>query len=57
MDYREAAEFVVGVGAAVAIPMHYGMFRGNTTPPGHFVSHLHDVHPDQACLVMGRFGR
>jgi len=56
-DYREAGEFAVQIGAAVVIPIHYGMFRGNTVPPGHFVSHLHDFHPEQTIHVMGRYGK
>jgi L-ascorbate 6-phosphate lactonase len=57
MDYREAAEFVAQIGANLAVPVHYGMFRHNTVPPGHFVDYLHEFHPEQSCLVMGRFGR
>jgi L-ascorbate metabolism protein UlaG (beta-lactamase superfamily) len=56
-DYREAGEFATQIKAAVVIPIHYGMFRGNTVPPGHLVSHLHDFHPEQSSHVMGRFGK
>lgn len=56
-DYREAAELASQIGAKVVIPMHYGMFRGNTVPPGHFVSYLHEFYPEQAAVVMGRFGK
>jgi len=56
-DYREAAEFAVQIGAAVVVPMHYGMFRGNTVPPGYFVTYLHEFHPEQAVHIMGRFGK
>lgn len=56
-DYQEASEFAVQIGADVVIPMHYAMFRGNTVPPGHFVSHLADFYPGQSCHVMGRFRR
>lgn len=56
-DYREAAEFAVSIGASVVIPMHYAMFRGNTVPPGHFISHLSEFYPRQSAHVMGRFGR
>lgn len=55
-DYREAAEFATQIGAKVAIPMHYGMFRGNTVPPGHFVSHAAEFFPELSIHVMGRFG-
>jgi L-ascorbate metabolism protein UlaG (beta-lactamase superfamily) len=57
MDYREAGDFAVAIGAGVAIPIHYGMFRGNTVPPGHFVSYLADYHPAQSVHVFGRFGK
>jgi L-ascorbate 6-phosphate lactonase len=57
MDYREAGEFAAAIGAKVVIPMHYGMFRGNTVPPGHFISHLAEFHPEQSAHVMGRFGK
>src|SRR5258708_2001152 len=53
----EPGEFGSQIHASVVIPIHYGMFRGNTVPPGHFVSHLHDVHPEQSIHVMGRFGK
>jgi L-ascorbate metabolism protein UlaG (beta-lactamase superfamily) len=56
-DYREAAEFAARIGAAVVIPMHYGMFRGNTVPPGHFVSHASEFHPELSIHVLGRFGK
>lgn len=56
-DYREAAEFAVQIGASVVIPMHYGMFHGNTVPPGHFVTYLSEFHPEQSSHVMGRFGK
>lgn len=56
-DYREAAEFAVQIGAAVAIPMHYGMFRGNSVPPGYFVTYLSEFHPEQSVQVMGRYGK
>lgn len=56
-DYREAAEFSVQIGATVAIPMHYGMFRGNSVPPGYFITYLSDFHPEQSVHVMGRYGK
>jgi L-ascorbate 6-phosphate lactonase len=57
MDYREAGDFSVMIGAKVAIPIHYGMFRGNTVPPGYFITYLADYHPEQSAHVMGRFGK
>jgi L-ascorbate 6-phosphate lactonase len=56
-DYREAGDFAAQIGASLVVPIHYGMFRGNTVPPGHFVSYLHDFHPEQSAHVFGRFGK
>jgi L-ascorbate 6-phosphate lactonase len=55
-DYREAAEVAVAIGADVAVPVHYGMFAGNTVPPGHFVSYLAEFHPHQQSHILGRYG-
>lgn len=55
-DYREAAEVAVAIGVDVAVPVHYGMFAGNTVPPGHFVSYLADFHPHQQSHILGRYG-
>lgn len=57
MDYREAGDFAVAIGAKVAVPMHYGMFQGNTVPPGYFVTYLADYHPQQNVHVFGRYGK
>lgn len=56
MDFREAAELAVTMGADVAVPVHYGMFAGNTVPPGHFVSYLAEFYPQQQCHLLGRYG-
>jgi L-ascorbate 6-phosphate lactonase len=56
-DFREAGDYAVMIGADVVVPMHYGMFRGNTVPPGYVVTYLHDFHPEQSVHVMGRFGK
>jgi L-ascorbate metabolism protein UlaG (beta-lactamase superfamily) len=55
-DFREAAEVAVAIGADVAVPVHYGMFAGNTVPVGHFVSYLAEFHPRQQSHVLGRYG-
>jgi L-ascorbate 6-phosphate lactonase len=57
MDYREAGEFAVQIGARLVIPIHYAMFRGNTVPPGYLVNYLADFHPEQAVHIMGRYGK
>ncbi len=56
MDYREAAELAVALGVDLVVPVHYGMFAGNTVPPGHFVSYLAEHHPHQQAHVLGRYG-
>jgi L-ascorbate 6-phosphate lactonase len=56
MDYREAAELAVAIGVDTVVPFHYGMFAGNTVPPGHFISYLAEFHPTQQAHVMGRYG-
>jgi L-ascorbate metabolism protein UlaG (beta-lactamase superfamily) len=56
-DYREAGDYAVQIGADVLVPMHYGMFRGNTVPPGYVVTYLHEFHPEQSVHVMGQFGK
>jgi L-ascorbate 6-phosphate lactonase len=57
MDYREAGEFAVQTGARLIIPIHYGMFRGNTVPPDYLVNYLAEFHPEQAVHIMGRYGK
>jgi L-ascorbate metabolism protein UlaG (beta-lactamase superfamily) len=56
MDYREAAELAMAIGVEVAVPVHYGMFAGNTAPPGHFVNYLAEFHPHQQSHILGRYG-
>ena len=55
-DYREAAELAVAAGIKTVVPVHYGMFAGNTVPPGHFVSYLAEFHPHQQSHILGRYG-
>lgn len=40
MDYREAAETAAVIGADTLVPVHWGMFAGNTVPPGYVVSYV-----------------
>ena len=54
MDYREAAEVAAAIGVETVIPVHYGMFAGNTVPPGHFVSYLAEHYPGVQTHVLGR---
>lgn len=39
MDFREAAELANCCGFRTVVPVHWGMFAGNTVPPGYFVSY------------------
>ena len=39
MSYIEAAELAERCGFETVVPVHWGMFAGNTVPPGHFVSY------------------
>lgn len=55
MSYREAADLGVEVGADVIVPMHFGMFRSNTEPPGNFVNYVHEFYPEQKIHVMARY--
>jgi L-ascorbate 6-phosphate lactonase len=55
-DYREAAELATAIGVDTAVPVHYGMFAGNTVPPGHFISYLADRAPHIQSHVLGRYG-
>jgi L-ascorbate metabolism protein UlaG (beta-lactamase superfamily) len=55
MDEREAAKLAAAIGADTVVPVHYGMFAGNTTPPGHFISYLAEHYPTVQAHVMGRY--
>jgi len=39
MSYIEAVELAIRCRFETVVPVHWGMFAGNTVPPGHFVSH------------------
>lgn len=54
MNYREAAEYAVRIGAETVIPLHYDVFAGNAEKPGHFVDYLYEHFPEQKCHVMAR---
>ncbi len=46
MDYREAAETAEMIGADTFVPVHWGMFPGNTVPPGYAVTYVADRRLD-----------
>lgn len=47
MDYREAAEVTVAIGAKVLLPGHNDMFAGNRINPAYLVDYLQLNHPSQ----------
>lgn len=53
MDAREAAEVASRLNVDTVIPIHYGMFAGNTTSPGPFVEHLQSLAPHAHALLPG----
>ena len=55
MSYREAADLAHDVGIGLTIPIHFGMFRRNTEPPGNFVNYVHEFYPEMATKVMARY--
>jgi L-ascorbate metabolism protein UlaG (beta-lactamase superfamily) len=54
MNYREAAELAVRIGAETVIPLHYDVFSGNAEKPGYFMDYLYEHFPEQKCHVMAR---
>lgn len=54
MNYREAAELAVRIGAETAIPLHYDVFAGNAEKPGYFVDYMYEHFPEQKIHVMAR---
>lgn len=54
-DYREAAALAVAAGVGTVVLVHYGMFAGNTVPPGHFVSYLAARGPHIQAHILGRY--
>lgn len=55
-DYREAAELALAVGIDTVVPVHYGMFAGNTVPPGNFATYLAERAPGIAAHFMAQYG-
>lgn len=55
MSFREAADLAAEVGVDTVIPIHYGMFKNNTEPPGYFVNYIHEYYPTQKIHVMARY--
>ncbi|MGX4584654.1 MBL fold metallo-hydrolase [Paenibacillus chitinolyticus] len=47
MNFREAADLGVGIGADLIVPMHYDLFAFNTENPAYFVDYVHHTYPHQ----------
>ncbi|MNZ62256.1 putative L-ascorbate-6-phosphate lactonase UlaG [compost metagenome] len=45
MNYREAVELAVQIGADMIVPMHYGLFQHNDENPAYFVDYLYSHYP------------
>lgn len=45
MNYREAAELGVAIGAKLIVPMHYGLFAHNDENPAYFVDYMYKHYP------------
>lgn len=54
-NYREVVDLAAEIGIDLTIPMHFGMFPGNTEPPGHFVDYAHNFYPELKTKVMARY--
>jgi len=48
MNYREAADLAHDIGARLAFPMHYGVFRHNDENPAYFADYAYQTYPDLA---------
>lgn len=54
MNYREAAELAVRIGAETVIPLHYDVFAGNSEKPGNFLDYLYEHYPEQKSHIKAR---
>ncbi|MBO0994445.1 MBL fold metallo-hydrolase [Bacillus sp. SD088] len=52
MNYREAVDFGIEVGADLIIPMHYDMFPNNSENPAYFVDYIFHHYPSQKFHMM-----
>lgn len=52
MNYREAADFGVKVGADMIFPVHYDLFPNNRENPAYFVDYLFHRYPAQKFHMM-----
>lgn len=54
-DYREAVELALAIGVDTVVPVHYGMFAGNTVPPGYFATYLAQRAPQIAAHYLAQY--
>jgi L-ascorbate 6-phosphate lactonase len=52
MNYRDAVEFGVAIGADLIIPIHYDLFPNNRENPAYFVDYLLHTYPTQRFHMM-----
>jgi L-ascorbate metabolism protein UlaG (beta-lactamase superfamily) len=45
MNYREAVDLAHDIGARIAFPMHYGVFRHNDENPAYFADYAYQAYP------------
>src|SRR5690606_41374058 len=52
MNYRDAVDFGVTIGADMILPVHYDMFANNRENPGYFVDYIFHQYPNQKFHMM-----
>ncbi|MCF8565604.1 MBL fold metallo-hydrolase [Alicyclobacillus tolerans] len=52
MNYREAADFGVDIGADILLPIHYDLFESNRENPAYFVDYMFHTHRKQKFHMM-----
>jgi L-ascorbate 6-phosphate lactonase len=52
LDFREAVDLAVDIGAKLVIPMHYDFTPTNNTNPAYFLDYLYHTYPFQAFRIL-----
>src|SRR5690606_40201862 len=52
MNYRDAVDFGVTIGADMILPVHYDMFANNRENPAYFVDYIFHQYPNQKFHMM-----
>ncbi|TLS53688.1 MBL fold metallo-hydrolase [Paenibacillus antri] len=52
MNYREAADLAHDIGARLALPMHYGVFKHNDENPAYFADYAYQTYPELSFHLM-----